>query len=326
METALAITNGAGKHALVPAIDPRAIEDALAMGDLSKMSAEQRVAYYLGTCASVGLNPYTKPFDAIKGDDDSVHLYPNKSATEQLRRIYSVSLRTLSRERVDGLYLVTVLATLPNGRQEEAVGAVPIESPIGDWRTSQNGKRYFQAATNKEGRKLYEPLRGVELANALKKAETQAKRRATLGICGLGFLDAPDHGEAIEVSLGNPPALQSRIDDEREKPMQEHIADIFGDSDVPDPQTSSEIIVADPETGRPDGLDEPAMPDWLTEAKATAQLLREAEIAGSLQGEAGLAVLSDLEAMVRDPDKYTQAQRTMRMVRAEKLRDEVMPH
>jgi hypothetical protein len=32
-------------------------------------------------------------------------------------------------------------------------------------------------------------LKGEALANALMKAETKAKRRATLSICGLGFLD-----------------------------------------------------------------------------------------------------------------------------------------
>lgn len=328
METALATTNGIRQQqALVPTIDPKAIETALAIGDLSKMAPEQRVAYYLGTCASVGLNPYTKPFDAIKGDDGSVHLYPNKSAAEQLRRTYSVSLRTLRRERIDGLYVVTVLATLPSGRQEESVGAVPIESPVGEWKTSQNGKRYFQATTDKEGRKLYEPLRGVDLANALKKAETQAKRRATLGICGLGFLDAPEGGEAIEVELGNPPALASQIEGERAKPMQEHIADGWGDA--PPVAIQQETLSDDTDDDIPDfatkeATQEPQAEPWLQEAMGIVALLREALEDGKLP-TTGIDILRGAEELIATPDAFTQGQRTMRLEKARRLCEAKLP-
>jgi hypothetical protein len=47
----------------------------------------------------------------------------------------------------------------------------------------QNGKKYFQ------GNGTFVPLKGEELVNARLKAVTKAKRRVTLSICGLAFLD-----------------------------------------------------------------------------------------------------------------------------------------
>jgi hypothetical protein len=55
---------------------------------------------------------------------------------------------------------VTARATMPDGRHDESIGAVPIEG-----------------------------LKGENRANALMKGETKAKRRVTLSICGLGILD-----------------------------------------------------------------------------------------------------------------------------------------
>ena len=45
-------------------------------------------------------------------------------------------------------------------------------------------------------------LKGENLANAMMKAETKAKRRATLSICGLGWMDEVEalDRQAIEVA------------------------------------------------------------------------------------------------------------------------------
>lgn len=303
----------------MPAVDPKAIEEALMIGDLSKMSPEMRVQFYVGACQSIGLNPYTKPFDAIKGDDGAVSLYANKTCTEQLRRIYNVSLRTLSRERMDGLYVVTVLARLPNGREEEAIGAVPLEEPRGQWKTSQNGKRYFEQTKAANGAAIFDPLYGTALANALKKAETQAKRRATLGICGLGFADAEsaigapvafDQERGIFEQERLAPALMA----EQRKPLTEHVADIWGDTVVEpavEPQDAP-VVEAPPE--------EP-QDDWMFSAKETAAMLREAEIAGAIQGK-DVDVLKSLEELLAAPENFTQAQRIIRLAKAEKLQKE----
>ena len=50
----------------LPAVDPKAVEQALLIGDISQMSDEVRIAYYVATCRSLGLNPLTKPFQALK--------------------------------------------------------------------------------------------------------------------------------------------------------------------------------------------------------------------------------------------------------------------
>ncbi len=140
-------------------ISSATLEKVLIGGDLSKLSEGQRVEYYAQTCKSLGLNPLTKPFDYITLNG-RLTLYAKRDATDQLRRIYGVSIIRLERERVDDVYVVTAYAKDRDGREDSSVGAVNIKGLAGD-----------------------------NLANALMKAETKAKRRVTLSICGLGMLD-----------------------------------------------------------------------------------------------------------------------------------------
>ena len=135
------------------------IEAVVAQGDLSKLTNEQRVMYYLKVCASLDLNPATRPFEYIVLNGRMV-LYARKEASDQLRQARGVSVSIQSRVREDDLYIVTARAETPNGRTDESIGAVSIGG-----------------------------LKGDSLANALMKAETKAKRRVTLSICGLGFTD-----------------------------------------------------------------------------------------------------------------------------------------
>jgi hypothetical protein len=150
-ETALAVpaaTNGA-----------QLAESALLHGDIEKMGPNQRVQYYMKVCTSLGLNPWTKPFEFLRLSG-KLQLYARKDCTEQLRRLNGVSIRIVSRELVDGVYVVTAQATDRTGRVDESIGAVPVEG-----------------------------LKGEAKANAVMKAETKSKRRVTLSICGLGMLD-----------------------------------------------------------------------------------------------------------------------------------------
>ena len=41
------------------------VEEVVVSGDLAKLNPAQRVQYYNRVCESLGLNPFTKPFDAI---------------------------------------------------------------------------------------------------------------------------------------------------------------------------------------------------------------------------------------------------------------------
>jgi hypothetical protein len=135
------------------------MEQVIAGGDLGNLTVEQRTAYYLRVCESLGLNPATQPFQYIKLNGKLV-LYARRDATEQLRKRDEVSVRITGREVQNGVYVVTAQARTSSGREDESIGAVPIEG-----------------------------LKGELLANAMMKAETKAKRRVTLAICGLGFLD-----------------------------------------------------------------------------------------------------------------------------------------
>lgn len=129
-------------------------------GDLSKLTEEQRVAYYMRVCDSLGLNPATRPFQYITLNG-KLTLYATRAATDQLRKVNSVSLEIVSRDIHDGILTVHVRASLPDGRRDEDLGTVP----------------------------LPDTLKGDARANAELKAITKAKRRATLSICGLGWLD-----------------------------------------------------------------------------------------------------------------------------------------
>jgi len=163
------------------------LENVLVKGDLAALTDDQRTAYYLRVCESLGLNPLTKPFDYIpvkaEGGGEKMILYATKSCTDQLRALRSVSVAIVGREHKPGLYIVSARATLPDGRADESDGAVSTEREKGVWKTAPSGKRYF------EGTGEYAPLRGEALANAIMRAETKARRRVTLAICGLGMLD-----------------------------------------------------------------------------------------------------------------------------------------
>lgn len=135
------------------------MERVVAAGDLVKLNPEDRVKYYFAVCESVGLNPLTKPFDLITMNGKMV-MYATRTATDQLRAIQKVSIKVIAREKQEDVYTVVAQASTPDGRSDESTGVVSIGG-----------------------------LRGDVLANAIMKAETKAKRRVTLSIVGLGWLD-----------------------------------------------------------------------------------------------------------------------------------------
>lgn len=136
------------------------VEKVVVQGDLSVLTAPERLAYYKQVCESVGLNPLTKPFEYIRLNN-KLTLYARRDATDQLRSLRGISIEITNREKVDDLYIVTARATEKStGRTDESVGAVNLAN-----------------------------LKGEAAANAIMKAETKSKRRVTLSIAGLGFLD-----------------------------------------------------------------------------------------------------------------------------------------
>jgi hypothetical protein len=183
------------------------MERVLMVGDLSKLTAAERNNYYMRVCESLGLNPATRPFDYISLQG-KLTLYARRDAADQLRKRDKVSITITAREKVDDVYVVTARATTPDERTDEAIGAVPLAN-----------------------------LKGEALANAFMKAETKAKRRVTLSICGLGFTDeseidsipdarrvqVADNGEIIDVQAAPvPKAAQPapKAEPKQQKPEQ----------------------------------------------------------------------------------------------------------
>lgn len=182
MSTQVANVNGSGD------VSAATMEGVLIEGDLSKLNPKQRVEYYRAVCKSQGLNPLTKPFDYLKLNGKLV-LYAKRECTEQLRKLHGVSVVELTQDIKEGVLLVTCKVRDREGKEDIDMGAVPIAG-----------------------------LKGDALGNAMKKAVTQAKRRATLSICGLGWLDET---ETTQIPDAKPVAVDEEtgeIVDHDEKP------------------------------------------------------------------------------------------------------------
>jgi hypothetical protein len=129
----------------------------------------------------MGLDPFTKPFDLLRLNGKEV-LYCTRSGTQQLNKLHKVSHLITSRDtNTDaGVYIVTSKASLPDGRCTESLGAVNIQG-----------------------------LKGEAYANAIMKAETKAKRRATLDLLGLGVLD---ESEAESIPNASKVAISAMVE------------------------------------------------------------------------------------------------------------------
>jgi hypothetical protein len=139
------------------------IEHFIASGNLDVMKPEERTAYYIAVCESLGLNPATRPFEYLKmrsrGGGEKTILYARKDCADQLRARDGITIEIIRTEVIADVLAVTVRASTPEGRTDDDIGAVELSGSASD------------------------------RANAVMKALTKAKRRVTLSICGLGFTD-----------------------------------------------------------------------------------------------------------------------------------------
>ena len=134
----------------------------------------------------IGLDPATQPFKLLNLKGKEI-LYADKSAAQQLNRLYKISHEVLKNEKIDDVYMVTVRASNADGFQDE-YGAVTI-----------NGKK------------------GEDLANSLMKAITKSKRRATLALCGLSMMDETELDTLPDATtLPLPKAQPSAVGDKKE--------------------------------------------------------------------------------------------------------------
>lgn len=154
--------------------DENIIASLVINGDLSKLTPNDKVLYYKKYCERLGLDPLTQPFKLLRLNGRET-LYCDRSGTQQLSKLHSVSHKITSREVVQNCYVVTAQASTPDGRHTESIGAVNIEN-----------------------------LKGDNLCNAMMKGETKAKRRATLDLLGLGVLDETEldtipHAQSVDI-------------------------------------------------------------------------------------------------------------------------------
>lgn len=183
-----------------PSLSSATLEIVLGSGDLSRLTPQQRVEYYGAVCRSLGVNPLTRPFDFLRGEDGKIHLYPNATCAAQLRDRDGITITETRAEHLPelGVYQVHVRGRSASGREDAAIGVVPV--------------------VDKDG----QPLRGRALANALMKADTIARRRLTLALAGLGWSDAEaveDSGLGVAVPVNTdgqlvadpPPTLADRL-------------------------------------------------------------------------------------------------------------------
>lgn len=148
-DNALAVSSNDSELAAIAAVK----------NDLSALTEPQRAQLYGAVCKSIGLNPLTSPFEYIKLNG-KLTLYAKKGATDQLRGLRGISIVSTTKDVMEGVLMVTVVAQDASGRQDTDIGVVAIKG-----------------------------LQGEALANAYMKALTKAKRRVTLSLAGLGFLD-----------------------------------------------------------------------------------------------------------------------------------------
>jgi hypothetical protein len=210
------------------------IESVIAKGDLGKLTPQERTTYYVQLCKSLGLNPHTQPF-AYLTLSGKLTLYAKRDAADQLRKIHGISIAIISQEQKDGLLSIHVKATDRDGRSDEDLGVIPFP----------------------------DVLKGEARSNAVMKAITKAKRRVTLSISGLGFLDesevetipgakrspptpapnvmVPHDAETGEVIEESPPAtITSQAATTAPSPSHTHVTD---DGAVPDDEAESDRIM-----------------------------------------------------------------------------------
>ncbi len=170
--------------------DAATMENVLIRGDLKDLTEDQRTEYYMRVCQSLGLNPSTRPFDYLVLNG-KLQLYARRDAADQLRKINGISIEVVSRVHEGELFTVHVRARDKTGRTDEDFGVVP-----------------FRGGASEIA------------ANSLMKCITKAKRRVTLSISGLGFLDETEIPTKRERALLDDDDEPSDVPSEQIEPHQ----------------------------------------------------------------------------------------------------------
>lgn len=191
------------------------LEKVVVTGDLAELSVNERIGYYARVCESLGLNPLTQPFDYFRNKNGELKLYAKKDATDQLRSVNGISVTGIRRESdADlGLQIVTVEGRDRTGRTDSSIGVVSTKGLVGE-----------------------------SLANALMKAETKAKRRMTLSLAGLGWLDETE----ISFTHGDEPVERTSLIEAIEARTEELSAPAPEPAPEPEPEPPSDPSEPEP--------------------------------------------------------------------------------
>ncbi len=235
----------------------RVVESMVLRGDISALSPEERAKFYLQMCESLGLSAASQPLAVLKLNGKEV-LYPTRGATDQLAAIHRLNRRIVDGPKVvdiAGTKMVYAVceATHPNGRVETATATVPLVDPV----------------------------------NVLMKAETKAKRRATLSILGLGMLDETEIETIPDAAKGEarPIRVDVKTDSSRAKPSDEEkaarVAAILRDYDAAiESGTAPDVAHEDAKrAGRDAGVATLVQAELTRRASAEAEAKRTANLA-----------------------------------------------
>ena len=180
----------------------------LAAKNLDKFTEQEKIDYYNEVCKVLNLDPVKRPFEYffVEREYEGRHLilYVTKAGGNQLRDVNNISIKPVSVKIEGGVIVATAEAVMPNGRTDSDVGSVPAEG-----------------------------LKGKDLSNAVMSATTKAKRRVTISILGLGFLDETEvqdlSGTIERVTPTQAPDL---------KPVLDHVSVAI--------PTEAQVVLADP--------------------------------------------------------------------------------
>ena len=172
-------------------ISPEIMEAVLVDQDASKLTPQQRLDYLNWLCVKHELNPASHPFIWIRTRDKKLKPYPTKGAAEQIRKREGARIEVTKEEMRNGLFVVHVTVTNAKGRSEAEIGAVP----------------------------FFERMDPSDRANAMMKAFTVAKRRASLAIGGLGMTSEEEMDNVKGARTVNVDANTGEIIDEKPKEL-----------------------------------------------------------------------------------------------------------
>jgi hypothetical protein len=182
-------------------------------GNLAGLTPAEQMAYYERYCRHLGLDPITRPFDLLTTFDENgvpkTVLYANASCSAQLADKREVCYSKPEKEYDQLLGVLTI-------RVEAFI-------KIGDNR--------FRG-THRSGVAHIDGLKGKRLENAIKKAETQAHRRATLALCGVAM---PDESEIEDIAgaLATPIVVKALPADRVSPDQIPSAAEVFGNRPAP---------------------------------------------------------------------------------------------